>query len=343
MKIGVDVVSGESNHLDLIHGCVDALKAADDVEVVLIGSKQNYEKLLSHSSFNFFHKNASLHSRLSFLDVPDVITMEDAPTPGILKSKKDSSIIQGLRAHKDGKLDAFFSPGNTGVIVLAASLIMGRVKGVKKPALMAFMPNRESGANILLDVGASRECEVENLIRYGIIGTVYSSQLLGVENPRVGILNIGSESHKGTELMKNTYTRMKDMDFNFAGNVEGRDLFEDKADVIVCDGTVGNIALKVAEGAGSVIDVMLKKSIKSSLSAILSLPFYKGALKNLKSLMDPERFGGAPLVGVNGNVFIGHGASGRMAFQSAILAAKRAVENGILERINRQLEQYHLS
>ncbi len=343
MKIGVDIISGESNHLDLIQGCIDALKSKDDFELVLVGPQKTYERLLANPKLKSFQKNASLQTRLSFMDAPDVITMEDAPTPGILKTKKNSGIIRGLRAHKDGELDAFFSPGNTGIIVLAASLILGRVKGVKKPALMAFMPNKTSTANILLDVGASRECEVDDLIRYAVMGEIYSRQLLDVQNPKIGILNIGSESHKGTDLMKQTYAKIKDMDFNFAGNVEGRDLFESTADVIVCDGTVGNIALKVAEGAGSVINVFLKKSIKSSLTAMLSLPFYKGALTKLKALMDPERFGGAPLVGINGNVFIGHGASGRMAFQTAILAARRGVQNGILSRIHRQLEERHLS
>ena len=274
---------------------------------------------------------------------PDVITMNDDPLR-MVKQKKESSIVKGLYAHKAGELDAFFSPGNTGAIVVAASLVLGRVKGIKKPALISPMPNTAGKANIFLDVGASAECEPEDLVKFAIMGRIYSHEMLGVENPRVGLLNIGEEAHKGNSSVKAAYKRLSEInDINFKGNVEGYEIFSTDVDVIVCDGYIGNIALKTSEGVAKAISYLLKKSIKDNISAVLSLPFYSGALNQLKETIDPEVYGGAPLLGVNGNVFIGHGKSGRKAIQCGIQAAAHAVRQDVVGKIHKRLEELHFS
>lgn len=339
MKIGVDLISGESPIEDLIGGCVDALHGDREIEIVMIGKSEVYKPILQDKKYSR-HQNEL--SRISILEASDVITMDDDPIAAI-RQKKDFSMVKGLQAHKDGEIQAFFSPGNTGALVLSSALKLGRVRGVKKPALVTFLPNLHGGANILLDVGASAECEVEDLVKFAVMGETYAKSTLGKTNPRIGLLNIGEEAHKGNELYKATNKRLSEMKLNFVGNVEGKHLFSDKADVIVCDGYIGNICLKTIEGTGAAINKMLKGSIKSSLLAMLSLPLYKGALKGFKEAMDPEKYGGVPLLGVNGNVFKGHGSSGREAIKFGIHAAANAVRKDILGKINRELQEFHLA
>lgn len=340
MRIGVDIMSGEREPIELLEGALDALKDENDITVVLIGPKETYQHLI-HQLQKKKTSSSDVMNRLDFLHATEVVTMEDDPL-NVMKQKKDASIYVGLRAHKDGLLDAFFSPGNTGAIVVASALILGRVKGVKKPALATFMPNVEGSANILLDVGASAECEPVDYVKFCVMGEIYSREMIGVEKPRIGLLNIGEEEHKGTKEMKEVYRFLKDLPLNFVGNVEGGDIFGKKADVIVCDGYIGNIALKTAEGVSRAISALLKQAIKRHVLAILSLPFYKGALSDLKEHIDPERYGGAPLLGVNGNVYIGHGSSGKDAIRYGIKAAARAVRRQVLTKINAELEEFHL-
>lgn len=234
------------------------------------------------------------------------------------------------------------SPGNTGALVLASALILGRVKGIKKPALTSIIPTVEGSPNIFLDIGASAECEVEDLVKFAVMGSIYSHEVLGLKNPSVGLLNIGAEAHKGTAVIKGAHKRLSELQLNFIGNVEGRDLFYQKADVIVCDGNIGNIALKTAEGAIKAVSALLKQSIKSSLLAQLSYPLYKGAIQIMKSKMDPDKYNGAPLLGINGNVFKSHGNAGRFAIKSSIMNAAQAVKSDILGKINRKVEDLKL-
>jgi|YNPMSStandDraft_2_1061718.scaffolds.fasta_scaffold00105_4 glycerol-3-phosphate acyltransferase PlsX len=340
MRIGVDIISGEKDPMLLVEGALDALKEEQDITVVLIGPEATYRNLLAILTKKKRY-SPSVLKRLDFLNATEVVTMEDDPL-NVMKQKKDASIYVGLRAHKEGQLDAFFSPGNTGAIVVAAALILGRVKGVKKPALATFMPNTEGDANIFLDVGASAECEAADYVKFCVMGEIYAREMLGRTKPRIGLLNIGEEEHKGTREMKEIHHMLKGLPLNFIGNVEGGDLFGTKADVIVCDGYIGNIALKTAEGAAKSISKLLKDAIKRHFLAMLALPFYVGAIKELKEKIDPERYGGAPLLGVNGNVYIGHGASGKDAIRYGVKAAARAVRHQVLNKIHTELEEFHL-
>lgn len=339
MKIGVDLISGESPIEELIEGCVDAVRGDKDIEIVVIGKGDVYRPLLQDKKFTPFKKEIE---RISIMEASEVITMDDDPL-AVIRQKKDSSIVKGLQAHKKGEIQAFFSPGNTGALVVASALILGRVKGIKKPALVTFLPNLHGGANIFLDVGASAECEVEDLVKFAVMGETYAKGTLKKDNPKIGLLNIGEEEHKGNELYKAANKRLSEMNLNFIGNVEGKHLFSDKADVIISDGYIGNICLKTIEGTGAAVNRILKESIKSNLLAMLSLPLYKGALKGFKNAMDPEKYGGVPLLGVNGNVFKGHGSSGREAIKYGIHAAANAVRKDILGKINREMQELHLA
>ncbi len=335
MRIGIDLVSGELPLELLVKGSFDALSSRSDISLVYFGGEDLYYNVFKRSFNSLYEK---YKNRIEIVNAPEVIDMEDDPLK-IVKQKKESSIIKGIQFHKEGKIDAFFSPGNTGAIVVAASLILGRVKGIKKPALASIVPNTEGGSNILLDVGASAECESEDLLKFALMGSFYAQEVLGIESPKVGLLNIGEEEHKGNKSIKEAYKKFSEFkDINFYGNVEGYEIFSNVVQVIVCDGYIGNIALKVAEGTAKAINSMLKQSIKSNLLSLLSLPLYMGALKTLKSKMDPEKHGGAPLLGVNGNVFIGHGKSGREAIKYAILVAAKAVEHNILDKLKNALE-----
>ena len=339
IKIGVDLISGESDMRELALGCVDAVKEDKDIEVVIIGKSDVFEPLV-HVKEGLFGKPKRAE-RISFMEASDVITMDDDPR-SIYKQKKNSSIVVGLQAHKEAKIDAFFSPGNTGAIVVASSLILGRVKGIKKPALASLFPTTDNSVNLLLDVGASAVCEVEDLVKFAVMGRAYYRAVTGEENPRIALLNIGSESHKGTDTLKNTYQALSKVAVNFVGNVEGRDICTNMAEVIICDGTIGNTALKTAEGIAEAINHILKASIKSSFWASISIPLYMSALKKMKNAMDPEYHGGAPLLGVKGNVFIGHGSSGRKAIKYGIFAAAKAVRGDVLGRIHSRLEELGL-
>ena len=341
MRIGVDLISGESAMENLVEGCIDAVLTDREVEVSIFGQSSIFKPILDQKRTSL-KSDKKVIDRISIVESSEVITMNDDPLT-VIKQKKDSSIIKGLQAHKNKEIDAFFSPGNTGAIVVAASLILGRVKGLKKPALATYMPNIGGNANILLDVGASAECEAEDYLKFAIMGDIYSRELLHNNNPRIGLLNIGEEEHKGTSSVKAAYKKISESYLNFIGNVEGRDIFSTDVDVIVCDGHIGNIALKTAEGAGKLFVNLLKQFIKSDLLASISVPLYKGALKKLLKSTDPEQFGGAPLLGVNGNVYIGHGSSGRDAIKYGILAASHAVKSDVLGKINRKMKDMHLA
>ncbi|MGC8764655.1 MAG: phosphate acyltransferase PlsX [Brevinematia bacterium] len=334
MKIGLDLISGENLLAKLVAGSFDALKSRSDLEIVYIGREEAYRELFS-GMYRGEYKQFS--SRIKIVNAPEVIEMEDDPLK-VIKQKKESSIVKGLTLHKNGEIDAFFSPGNTGAIVVASSIILGRIKGIKKPALVSLMPNIEGRTNLLLDVGASAECDPADLVKFGIMGDIYAREVIGVSSPKIGLLNIGEEEHKGNRSAKEAYKRFSELkEINFYGNVEGYEIFSNVVDIVVCDGYIGNIALKVAEGTAKAISILLKQAIKSNPLSVISFPLYAPSLSKLKSTIDPEKYGGAPLLGINGNVFIGHGKSGRDAIKYGVLVAARAVEHNVLGKLKKGL------
>ena len=252
-----------------------------------------------------------------------------------------TSIGVAMQLHKEGKLDAVFSAGNTGAVVATALLGLGRLESVSRPALAVFLPN-SAGGTVVLDVGANAECKASYLVQFAHMGSVYARYLLGRENPRVGLLSIGEEATKGNDLVFEAGDLLRRArHLNFIGNVEGRDLFKGSCDVIVTDGFTGNVLLKTAESvAGLLLDIM-RKEIRKDPLAMLGKLFLRGAMRRMRTTLDAEEHGAAPLLGVNGVCFIGHGSSGPRAFKSAIRTVTAFVENRVNEHIREEIESDH--
>jgi len=257
--------------------------------------------------------------------------MDEHPANAV-RSKKDSSIVVGAQLVRDGEADAFFSAGSTGACMAAATLVMGRIKGVSRPAIATVLPTTGAPC-VLLDVGANADCKPENLLQFAEMGEAYASVVLGVASPRVALLNIGEEPTKGSMLAQEAHALLAERLGSFVGNVEGRGVLAGVADVIVTDGFTGNVALKLLEGTSAVLLGQVKDAMTSSTVRKLAAAVLKPALVDMKKRLDPDTYGGAPLLGVNGVCIIGHGSSGPKAVENAIRVAVQAVEGGLTARI----------
>jgi glycerol-3-phosphate acyltransferase PlsX len=271
----------------------------------------------------------------------EVITMEDHPAQAF-RRKKDSSVHIGQRLVKDGRADAFVSAGNTGAVMTAAKFIMGTLPSVDRAALAAPFPNARGGVSVMLDVGANVDSKPEHLLQFAVMGEIYYRTTFGSRKPRVGLLSIGEEEIKGNELTRAAYERLKDLPMYFVGNVEGGDLFSGKVDVLVCDGFVGNIALKICEGLAMEILKFLRKTYKKSFSSQLGFLLSRGALKGLRRTMDYSEYGGAPLLGVKGVCVISHGKSNANAMKNAIRVAAGLARARVNEKIEQELSLTHV-
>ena len=277
---------------------------------------------------------------IEVIPATEVITMEDHPAQAF-RRKKDSSVHVGARLVKDGDADAFVSAGNTGAVMTTAKFIMGTLPSVDRVALAAPFPNARGGVSVLLDVGANVDSKPEHLLQFGVMGEIYYRLTFGSRKPRVGLLSVGEEEIKGNELTRAVYDRFKILPVHFVGNVEGNDLFSGKVDVIVCDGFVGNIALKICEGLAMEIVKFMRKTYKSSLASQVGYLFSKGAFKGLKQTMDYSEYGGAPLLGVRGVCVIGHGRSNANAVKNAIRVAAGLARARVNEKIEQELSLTH--
>jgi glycerol-3-phosphate acyltransferase PlsX len=249
-----------------------------------------------------------------------------------VRNKKDSSIVVGARLVKDGKADAFFSAGNTGAAMAAATLVMGRIPGVQRPAIATVVPTAGPPC-VLLDVGANADCKPENLLQFALMGAAYATVVLGVVGPRVALLNIGEEPTKGSQLAQAAHALMAERVPHFIGNVEGRDVLAGVSDVIVTDGFTGNVALKLLEGTSQILLGQVKDAITSTPLNTAASAVLKPALNRLRSRLDPDTYGGAPLLGVAGVCIIGHGSSKATAIASAIRVAAQAGRGGLTQQI----------
>jgi phosphate acyltransferase len=327
ITIAVDAMGGDHAPLPEVEGSV---RAAEEygVKILLVGQPQVIRGALAKFS----------KPRLAIEIVPasEVITMEDHPAQAF-RRKKDSSVHVAARLVKDGKADAIVSSGNTGAVMTTAKFIMGTLPSVDRVALAAPFPHAKGGASVLLDVGANVDSKPEHLLQFGVMGEIYYRLTFGSRRPRVGLLSVGEEEIKGNELTRAVYDRLKALPVHFVGNVEGNDLFSGKVDVIVCDGFVGNIALKICEGLAMEIVKFLRKTYKSSWSSQLGYLFSKGALKGIKKTMDYSEYGGAPLLGVRGICVIGHGRSNANAMKNAIRVAASLSRSKLNEKIEQEL------
>lgn len=328
MKIAIDAMGGDYAPEEIVKGTLRAVNAYPQVELILVGKYELIKPFLSYTE--------KPHN-LTFLEASEIITMDEHPANAIRK-KKDASIVVATRLVKEGKADAVVSAGSTGAQMAAALLGLGRVKGIERPAIATVLPTL-AGGKLVLDVGANPDAKPSHLLQYAMMGSVYAEKILGIDNPRVGLLNIGSEESKGNELTQGTYPLLKEAPVNFIGNVEGREVPYGKVDVVVCEGFVGNVLLKTAEGLAAALFELIKEKITSSTMRKLGALAIKPGLKEIAQTMDYAEYGGAPLLGVNGISIICHGSSKEKAIFNAIRVAQDCVKTRLTELISRKMQE----
>lgn len=263
----------------------------------------------------------------------------DEKAANAVRNKKDSSMRVGLKLVREKKVAGFFTAGNTGAAMATAKMVLGALPGVDRPALAMVMPTQTGSPSVLLDVGANVDCKPQNLEQFAIMGELYSKSVLKINRPRVGVLSVGEEEGKGNDLTREAYTLLKQLPINFVGNVEGRDIYNGNCDVIVCDGFVGNVALKTSEGLTRLVREMLKESLMTTVTAQVGALLSRKAFNAFKRRLDPSEYGGAPLLGVRGVCIIGHGSSNDRAIMNGIRVASEFAQAGINENIEREFAQ----
>jgi phosphate acyltransferase len=322
MKIVVDAMGGDYAPGVVIDGSLAAVKEYD-VEVILVGDQPKIEALLKKARYT--------GDRISVQHATEVIEMCESAATSV-RRKRNSSIVVGLNLVNSGEADAFFSAGNTGAVVCAATLELRLLPGIERAGIGIVTPTLK-GNTLIIDVGANIDPKATQLLQYGIMADAYCKNILNKTNPVVGLLNIGEEEKKGTEFLREAYGLLEKSKLNFTGNVEGKDLFSGKADIIICDGFVGNVALKVAESAASMMQKFLKRHLLSNIWGKIGLIFMMPSLNRFKKEIDYAEYGGALLLGVNGVVIIGHGRSSIKAIKNAIRVAKEEVERQVNAKI----------
>lgn len=322
MKIIIDAMGGDNAPYAPVKAAVKAVKELD-VEIILVGQTQVLKKELSGYDYD--------EDKISIANADEVISNHEEPARAV-RSKKGASVVVAANMLKNGEGDAMLSMGNTGALLASGLLIVGRIKGVLRPALATLLPSNK-GPKMLIDAGANTNCKAENLVQFGIMGSIYMKNVLGIASPTVGLMSNGEEEGKGDELTKETYPLLKKAPVNFIGNIEGRDVMEGTADVITCDGFVGNVILKTVEGMGHVVSDKVKGMFKKSIFTKLGAVFVMNGLKEFKQTMDYREYGGAPLLGTKKPVIKGHGSSDAKAAFSAIYQAKKFVETNVINDI----------
>lgn len=329
LRIAVDAMGGDSGVGVVVAGAVDFLRhSGGGVEVILVGDEEKIRRELKH--------HGDLPVVPSIEHASEEIQMEEKAVFAT-RRKQDSSIGRGLHLQKEGKADAFVSAGNTGAVVASALLILGRLRSVRRPALATYVPNEKNGF-VLIDVGATKECRSTDLARFALMGSIFAERIMGRENPRVGILNIGEEETKGNDLTRAAHTLLRESGLNFVGNVESGGMFRGEVDVAVCDGFVGNVILKFAEGMMEMMLRFFREEVSGHLRAKLGALLLKPSLLHIKEQLSYEEYGGAPLLGVDGICIICHGRSSSLAIANAIRLASRYVEYDINREIGKRLE-----
>ncbi len=323
MKIAIDGMGGDNAPKSNVEGVVSAIKEYN-VDIIITGDKDALEKEFANYEFD--------RSKLEIVHTTEIIENEDKPVKAI-RSKKDSSMVVALRLVKEGKADAVVSAGNTGALLAGGLFVVGRIKGIDRPCLCPAIPNVKKGMTIIADGGANADCKPRNLVEFAAMTNIYSKKVLGIENPRISLANVGAEEGKGNDLMKKSYEELKNMDINFIGNLEARDVINAKTDVIVCDGFTGNILLKSAEGVAMSVMGLLKETFLSSTKGKIGAMLLKDDLRKLKSFMDYAEYGGAPLLGVNGGVIKAHGSSNSKAIKNAINQGIKFAQGNVLRDI----------
>ncbi len=328
MRIVVDGMGGDHAPYATVEGVVQAINEFN-IDIIITGDKSILEENFNKYTFD--------KSKLQIIHTSEIILNEDKPVKAI-RSKKDSSMVVALNLVKEGKADAIVSAGNTGALLAGGLFILGRIKGVDRPALCSFMPTKE-GMSVLLDAGANADCKPRNLLEFGVMGSIYSNKVLKIDHPKVAIVNVGEEEGKGNELSKQSYDLLKNGEINFIGNVEARNIPFGYTDVIVCDGFTGNVVLKLTEGVVISMFSMLKETFLSNTKTKLGAMLLKKDLGKMKKNLDYTEYGGAPLLGVNGALVKAHGSSNGKAIKNAIKQGMKFMEGNVLNEIKLKIDK----
>ena len=330
IRIAVDAMGGDHAPEVTVSGAIEAVrKSKGAFEVVLVGDAVSIENELNHHHF-------IKELPISLVHASQKVEMDESPGK-TFRSKPDSSIAVATKLHKEGRVDAVVSAGNTGAMLASALFLLTPIEGIHRPAVGSFLPH-ESGVCFVIDVGTNVDCRALHLLQFGLMGSILMSHLLKIDHPRVGLLNIGEESSKGNDTIQKAFDLLKQSNLNFIGNVEGRDILRGNADVIVCDGFTGNILLKFGESLARMIAKTMKRTIRGNLPGTLGMYLIRPSFRKLFKLFDYQEYGGAPLLGVQGNCIIGHGSSSSRAIKNAILEAWKLIQERVTFHIETQVK-----
>lgn len=327
MIIALDAVGGDHYPENPVRGAIDAVTERDDITVLLLGPKKIVQQELDKQGYT--------GDRLRIIDAPDIIEMDESPSNAV-KTKQNSSIVIGLGLHARGDCHAFVSAGNTGALLAASVIILGRLDGVLRPMIGSIFPTI-NGNKLMVDVGANTEVKPEMLVQFGLMGKIFAREILGIESPMMGLLNVGEEEEKGRESVRKAHELLKGRP-DFAGNVEGRDIMKGKADVFICDGFIGNILLKFGESLPENIQMIIKQAMVRKNLTPEQMQLVGGVLKEAFRPFDYQLVGGVPFLGVNGTSLVGHGGSTPLAIKNMIFTAAHMVTYRVNEQITAELK-----
>lgn len=326
MRIAIDAMGGDHAPKIVVQGAIQAAKEWNDIHIILVGDQERIEAFLTDAP-----SNISIHH------TDGKIEADDEPVKAVRRKKNASMVVAG-RLVKEKEADAMISAGNTGALMTTGLLIMGRIPGIERPGLAPMIPTLNGNGVLALDLGANMDAEPNQLLQYGIMGSIYRAKMHGITKPRVALLNVGTESMKGNELTKAAYPLLEQAPIHFIGNVEARDVLEGKFDVLVCDGFVGNILLKTLEGAAGSIFSVLKKEFTRSFLHKLAASVLAPGMRSFKKKLDYTEHGGAPLLGINGVCIKSHGSSDAHAIKNAVRQARTALQNKLVESISIEIK-----
>lgn len=327
-KIAIDAMGGDNAPKAIVDGAVLALNSKTNIYLILVGDEVQIKEVLAGQEYD--------SKRLEIVHAEEVITNEESPVLAI-RRKKNSSLVKALNIVKEKKAEALVSAGNTGAVLAGGTLVIGRIKGIERPALGSLIPN-EKGMTLVIDCGANVDSKPHFLHQFAKMGSIYYESMVGVKNPKIALVNNGTEEKKGNALVKGTYPLLKeDKELNFVGNVEAREIPSGDIHVVVCDGFVGNIILKLTEGLASSLMGMIKESIMSSTMSKIGGLLIKKSMRSMKKKMDYTEYGGAPLLGLEALVVKAHGSSNAKAFKNALLQCKIFADKKVNEKIKQQL------
>lgn len=330
IKVAVDAMGGDLAPVEMVAGAVEAVNAKPGIQVLLVGQEAVVNKELSKYTYN--------KEQIQVVNATEVIATEEPPVNAIRK-KKDSSIVVGMNLVKNKEADAFVSAGSSGAILVGGQVIVGRIKGVERPPLAPLIPTKD-GVALLIDCGANVDARPSHLVQFAKMGSIYMENVVGVKNPRVGIVNIGAEEEKGNALVKETFPLLKECkDINFIGNVEARDIPKGVCDVVVCEAFVGNVILKLYEGVGSTLISKVKAGMMSSLRSKIGALLVKPALKETLKSFDASEYGGAPLLGLKGLVVKAHGSSKANEIKNSLIQCIAFSKEDICGKIQENMKQ----